>query len=134
MYWDRRTGGQPSEMQEGHANAGATRTGKVWMVPEGSTGGGFQTFVLVANAESVDSRLQVTFMTEGGTARTLEFNLPADSRITINLSDWVPGFFGVATLIQSETEVVERSMYWDMRTASSACEAMGGHCASGMDP
>jgi hypothetical protein len=78
---------------------------------------------------------QAWFMTPGGPLGPFGFALPANSRLSIRLNDWVPGEMGVSTLIRGDSDlVVERSMYWDSRAASQPCEMMGGHCASGLDP
>jgi parallel beta-helix repeat protein len=141
MYWNALETAVPCEMREGHANSGSIRAGNAWMVPEGSSGGGFDTFVLIANTEDRTASLRVTFMTGGGPVGPFDFNVPAGSRCTIRVSDWLPDQMEVSTLVESDTQVVvERSMYWDRRAASpdgeelQPYEMMGGHCASGLDP
>ena len=142
MYWDKRETAEPSSMKDGHSTVGEMGAAKTWMVPEGSTGGGFDTFVLLANTESTDATAAVTFMTEGGPQAPFNITIPANSRYTLRVSEYLPDSFQVSTLITSNRDlVVERSMYWDNRQMSPdgnfpvrPFECIGGHSANGLDP
>jgi len=104
------------------------------MVPEGSTGGGFDSWVLVSNPAESDVRATVTFMTGAGSRGTFDVVIKAESRYTIHVNDYVPGEFGVSTRVQADgVVVVERAMYWDRneRAGVQPYEMMGGHSASG---
>ncbi len=137
MYWDKRVTSDVASMQEGHSATGVLRTGTLWTVPEGSTGGGFDSWVLIANPTAVDTPVTVTFMTATGPTAPVEIVVPANSRYTIRVSDYVPDNFYVATTVETEGQiVVERAMYWDRRVAAGIqpYEMMGGHSAVGVDP
>lgn len=142
MYWDKRVTREPWAMKEGHSCIGEVGTGKTWVVPEGSTGGGFDTFVLITNTENGEAAVSVTFMTETGPKAPVALTIPANSRYTLRISDHLPGSFQVSTMISGSKElVVESSMYWDMRATSSEgnfparpYECIGGSSANGLDP
>ena len=142
MYWDNRETTEPSSMKDGHSCVGETAAASTWMVPEGSTGGGFDTFVLIANTEDTEATAAVTFMTEAGPQAPFNITIPATSRYTLRVSDYLPDSFQVSTLIRGNRElVVERSMYWDNRVMSPdgnfparPFECIGGHSANGLDP
>ena len=142
MYWDSRETTDASSMKDGHSCIGDMGTGKTWMVAEGSTGGGFDTFVLITNTEDTEATAAVTFMTEAGPQVPLDITMPANSRYTLRINEYLPDTFQVSTLIESDRNlVVERSMYWDNRVISSEgsfparpFECIGGHSANGLDP
>ncbi len=135
MYWDMRAASSAFEAVEGHSNAGSARSGTVWLVPEGSSGGGFETFILIANNGEEEADAVLTFLTDSEAVGPFDLKVPPRSRMTVRLSDHAPNAFAASALVQASAPVVvERSMYWDMRAAASACEAMGGHSALGLDP
>ncbi|MFH1151051.1 MAG: DUF5719 family protein, partial [Actinomycetota bacterium] len=118
MYWDKRIASDVPHMMEGHSAAGVTRAGTKWTVPEGSTGGGFDSWVLIENPTSQDTPASVTFMTASGPREPVQIDVPANSRYTIRVSDFVPDDFHVSTLVETDGQlVVERAMYWDRRVA-----------------
>ena len=141
-YWDKRFAAQPYEMRDGTSTVGLTRSGSTWLTPEGSTGVGFDTFVLITNTEDEPVDAVVVFLTQQGIARQEPITIPAVSRYTVRLSDYVPDQFQVSTVVLGEGHlVVERSMYWDKREMSPSgepeirpYEMMGGHSSSGVDP
>ena len=121
---------------------GEVSTGTTWMVAEGSTGGGFDTFVLITNTEDTEADITVTFMTEAGPQVPFNVTIPANSRYTLRINEYLPDTFQVSTLVESDNAlVVERSMYWDNREISAEgnfparpYECIGGHSANGLDP
>ncbi len=142
MYWDKREATEPSSMKDGHSCIGEVSTAKTWMVSEGSTGGGFSTFVLITNTDNTEATAVITFMTANGPQTPFNITIGANSRYTLRISDYLPDEFQVSTLIESDRElVVERSMYWDNRVMSPdgdfqarPFECIGGHSANGLDP
>jgi hypothetical protein len=110
------------------------------MVPEGSTGAGFDTFVLITNTGDRAAAVSLVFMTSEGATEPSMVTVPASSRYTVRLSDYLPETWGISTLVTSSNElVVERAMYWDSRESSPTgepeirpYEMMGGHSASGV--
>ena len=104
-----------------HASIGAPDSGVDWYLAEGSTGGGMETFVLIQNPEIVDAVVDVTFQTGSGPvvpAALQGLVIPAGSRFTINVGDYVPDEFDVSThVVAIGGEVVcERAMYGGGRT------------------
>jgi len=137
MYWDKRVTSSVPLMSEGHSATGCTACGSKWMVPEGSTGGGFDYWVLVSNPKETDTEATVTFMTASGPRKPFKIKIPATARYTLRVSDYVPDDFHVSTLVETEGKiVVERAMYWDKRVRAGIqpYEMMGGHSTTGVDP
>ncbi len=137
MYWDKRVAQGAVNMQEGHSATGVIHCGTLWTVPEGSTGGGFDSWVLIANPFPTQTRAEVVFMTESGPTAPVSIVIPGNSRYTIRVSDYVSDDFHISTTVEAEGPiVVERAMYWDKRVAAGIqpCEMMGGHSSVGIDP
>jgi hypothetical protein len=137
MYWDKRVASDVPHMLEGHSTTAVTRTGTKWTVPEGSTGEGFDTWILIANPTSSGTTANVTFMTASGPKAPIVINVPANTRYTLRISDYVPNDFHVSTLVETDGQlVVERAMYWDKRVfpGIQPYEMMGGHSTTGLDP
>jgi len=91
-----------------------------WYLAEGSTDGGMETFVLVQNPTDAEVHVNVKFQTDTGEVAPDELQgigIPADSRVTFKVNDWVTNF-NVSTLVEPiDGEVIcERSMYGDNRT------------------
>jgi Tol biopolymer transport system component len=137
MYWDKRAASVPYRMRDGHSTVGVNITSREWLVPEGSTGGGFESFILIANTQDSRADVWLTFMTDEGANDPVKVSVPADSRYTVRISDYLPDTWGVSALVSSGNDlVVERSMYWDNRESSPGgepeirpYEMMGGHSA-----
>ena len=137
MYWDKREVQQTYEMRDGHSSTGVSSLGATWMIAEGSTGTGFDTWILLSNPGDSEADTAVTFMNAEGPLAPINMKIPPRSRSTIRINDYVPDDFHVSTLIESNVPLVaERSMYWDKREASGIqpYEMMGGHSALGLDP
>lgn len=136
-YWDKRTAVTACAMRDGHSTVGAIEASDTWMVPEGSTGGGFDSYVLIANPSSETANINVTFMTGEGACDPIPIEVLPGSRYTIRVNDYLPDEFHVSTLLASDRGiVVERALYWDRRESPDigASEMMGGNSANGMDP
>ncbi len=104
----------------GHDSIGAAAPADTWYLAEGSTGDGFETWVLVQNPSQTPVTVDLTLMTEAGpqnpTALT-GVTIPANSRQSFNLADYVTTY-EVSTLVASKGGgvVCERSMYGKDRT------------------
>jgi hypothetical protein len=105
---------------EGHLAAGATATSLRWGLAAGLVAPGTETYVLIANTSATAGSATVTALPAvGGSAATLTVALPANSRVTVPMSQVVgppsgPGtWFG--TLVESDGPpiVVERAIYSD---------------------
>jgi hypothetical protein len=96
----------------GHASIGATSAGKAWYLAEGSTGDGFETWVLVQNPEDAPARFSITYMTAQGPVAGPEGTIEPQTRRTFNAADTVPGRWDVSTRVTADAPVVaERAMY-----------------------
>jgi|GEM_PF-711406 len=90
--------------------------GAVWYLAEGSTGPGFETWVLVQNPGDRPARVQLTYMTASGKVDGPALTLAPFTRKTFNVADTVPGQFEVSTKVTADRPVVaERAMYGNGR-------------------
>ncbi|MFH1149170.1 MAG: DUF5719 family protein [Actinomycetota bacterium] len=108
MYWNGRAGG--------HDSGGVTSASKTWYLAEGSTGGTFETWLLLQNPGSVEAHAQVTYMTDAGPVTGPLVTLPPGTRRTVNIADTVPAAWSVSTEVNADQPVIaERAVYWDGR-------------------
>ncbi|MFH1151380.1 MAG: hypothetical protein V1748_12995, partial [Actinomycetota bacterium] len=85
-----------------------------WYLPEGYTGGNFDTYILVQNPNEWDAEATVRFLTEQGASDPLELELEGNSRTTVTV-DEQPGLenANVSTIVEATSGVVvERAMYF----------------------
>ncbi len=116
--------------QGGHDSIGVVSPSQHWFLAEGYTGGQFDTWVLVQNANDASARVKLDFQLPSGfSAPSAEFNLPAHTRQSFHLDD----FDGLAdtdvsTTVTSDVPVVaERAMYFDYQGKTD------GHDSAGAD-
>jgi hypothetical protein len=87
-------------------------TFQAFLTLEGSTGPGFQTWLLVQNPQSSDAHVTLTFMTEAGELAGPALVVGAHRRATVDLATCVPGRWSVSTEVRSDRPVSgERSLY-----------------------
>lgn len=91
-----------------------------WYLPAGSTGKNnldFETYLLVANPNPEEARVEFRFLGEDGPIDWFEENIAGQSRYTVKLSDRVgEGREAVSTVVISRNLVpivCERAMYWN---------------------
>ena len=114
VYWDGRRGG--------HDSTGVTSTANVWYLAEGSTGGDFETWVLIQNPGEREARVQITYQGSEGSIPGPELVVPAGSRKSINVADTCPGWWDVSTKVMADAPVIaERAMYWSGRADGHDC-------------
>jgi hypothetical protein len=96
----------------GTASIGATSPSSSWYLAEGCTGEGFATWILLQNPQAAPQDYDMVFMTAtAGQVQGPQGQIPAYSRISVNVADWVRAW-DVSTLVTSSGGVVaERSMY-----------------------
>ena len=100
-----------------HDSIGVTAPAKTWYLAEGSTGAGFETWVLVQNPNSEPAEVTLTYMTPAGEVQGPTETLPANSRKTFNVADKVPGVYEVSTKVEGKKPVIaERAVYGNGRT------------------
>ena len=104
----------------GHDSIGATTPSLNWYLAEGSTGTGFETWVLVQNPNPAATSVTLTYMLSSGAVRTRNVSIPANSRKSYNVADTVPGEWSVSTKVHSNNSarpvIAERAMYGGSRT------------------
>jgi Peptidase_C39 like family/Family of unknown function (DUF5719) len=106
------SGPQPTSRTWGHDSVGVPAGSTNWYLAEGSTNGGFETWVLVQNPGGSDAHVQLTYMTPSGPVAGPTATLPANSRKTFFVADRVPGQWSVSTKVASDVPVIaERAMY-----------------------
>jgi hypothetical protein len=111
----------------GTDSRGMTSALNNWYLAEGSTGPGFVTYILVTNPQAAAATVDITFMSDDSTSGVPTFNLPAQSRATLNVADYMPDEWGVSTRLHSSVGVVvERSMYAVDRTWGHNSIGVGG--------
>ena len=103
--------------QWAHNSIGVIKPSSSWYLAEGSTGPGMETWVLVQNPNRTAVDVKLSFMTDKGPRAGPEVIMPAVSRRTFNLANYVNGYWGVSTRVLADQPVVaERSMYNSART------------------
>lgn len=118
MYWNNR--------QAGTCASGLTRTGTEWYLAEGCTGPGYETWVLLQNPGEGETTVGLTFMDESGTTEGPELSLGGGARMSVRLSDYMPGNWAVSTRVASDDPIaVERAMYWS--------DNAGGHAETAVE-
>ena len=86
-----------------------------WYFAEGCTDYGFETWVLIQNPVSEATVAHVTFMDDKGETKICAYDLPGDSRITVNAAAEVPGA-NISVEVRAGHDVIcERAMYWNGR-------------------
>jgi len=102
--------------QWAHDSIGATQGATGWCLPEGSTGPGFETWVLVQNPGEKPAKASLTYMTDRGEVKGPVLDLEPGTRRTVRVADTVPGNWSVSTTVESDEPVIaERSMYGNSR-------------------
>ncbi len=113
----------------GTDSIGAFNTGYTWMLAEGCTGGGFETWVLVQNPNATPVTVGLTFMTSTGPKTGPQgVSIPAYSRKSFNVGGFVYDW-NVSTKVASTggAVVCERAMYGNGRQwAHDSVGCMGG--------
>jgi IPT/TIG domain len=100
-----------------HDSIGATTPAATWYMAEGCTAGDFETWVLVQNPGSTPANIDMVFQTDSGQVQGPREQIPARTRKTYNLRDYVNSY-NVSTLVTATSGqvVCERAMYGNGRT------------------
>jgi len=118
MYWNDRTAGTCA--------VGINQPGTEWYLAEGSTGGPFETWVLVQNPGDEAAKVNLTYMNESGPKTGPVLNLPAHARTSVNVATTLPDDWQVSTAMTSDKPIVAaRAVYWSNR--------VGGHAETAVD-
>lgn len=117
MYWDGRRGG--------HVSTGTELPSVKWHLAEGSTGWGFDEYVLIENPGNTGASVTLTYMTPHGAEPQAPFPVPANTRATVHVNAALGGE-DVSVEVASDVGVVaERSMYWDRGTGKAGHNQIG---------
>ena len=117
MYWGDCIGG--------HSSIAVTNPETTWYLAEGSTAGGFETWILVQNPGDATANVSITYMTDAGQVAGPETPLAPKTRESVKVSDAVRNTFDVSTVVSSDQPVIaERSVYWN--------DNIGGHNSIGV--
>jgi hypothetical protein len=114
MYWDNGTG--PAF----HASIGLAAPQSVFLLPDGQTSGGFETWTLVENPNSQPAEVVIHYLPQGG-GKTVTFTdtIPAGSRRSYSMADKVPSGRASIMVASDRNVIVERAMYRDDRGAGT---------------
>jgi len=105
-----------SDRKWAHDSIGTTAPSQTWFLAEGSTGIGFETWVLVQNPNAEPAKVNVTYITPSGVIPGPSETLPANSRKNFEVFSTVKHVDEVSTIITSNKPVVaERAMYGDAK-------------------
>jgi hypothetical protein len=101
----------------GHNSAGVTAPATSWFLAEGSTGGFFSMYILLANPRQQAAAVRATYMLDSGAPIVKNYTLGANSRQTINVAfeDARLADASVSVKIESTNGapiIVERTMWW----------------------
>ena len=121
MYFDYK------DKQDGHCTEAITETSQTLYLAEGYTGRDFDTWILLANPNTVPAEVEVSYLVQGGQNVTDKRTIPPQSRLTINAAEKVPDkSFGITlTSLNGVGIVAERAMYFDYHG-----EIDGGHVSA----
>ncbi|MHB8895678.1 MAG: hypothetical protein ACYC99_10960 [Candidatus Geothermincolia bacterium] len=122
MYWDNGSG------QAFHASIGLASPHYFFMLPDGQTSAGFETWTLVENPNPVAVKIGIVYLPQGGGASVFySSEIAANSRRSFNMADKVAS--GRASILVFSMDarpiMVERSMYMNNRGAGT--DTIGGY-------
>lgn len=91
------------------SNAGAN-----WLLAEGATWPGFDEWILLQNPNSTNSTVRLGFLTPAGEAASPTVTVPAYSRVTVHVNEYVPNadVSTAVTVMDGATICAERAMYF----------------------
>jgi len=101
----------------GHEGAAVAAPATSWFFAEGATGSFFDLFLLLANAETTDATVQISYLLPIGSPIVKTYTVPAQSRVTINVDFEDPALKDtpVSSIVESKNGVpiiAERAMWW----------------------
>jgi len=104
-----------------HGSTGVTQPGTQWYLAEGFTGGGADTWVLLANPGNSTTQATVRFMQESGVVTTRSYSIAPHTRLNIWANQIVPNAAFATQVTATLPIVAERAMYF------GPSNARGGH-------
>lgn len=122
MYWNTASG------EACHGSIGTNSPHCLYYLPDGETRNGHETWTLVQNPDNKPVSVEISYLTPSGkNNRSFTQSIPANSRMTFDMSEKVPN--GRAAVLVRSLEagrgiVVERAIYWNQRGAGT--DTVGG--------
>ncbi len=122
VYWDNGTG------QAFHASIGLDSPHMAFMLPDGQSSNGWETWTLVANPNPGAVRVRITYLPQGGgKGVTFTDEIPKESRRSYSMGDKLPS--GRASILVESLDgarpiLVERAMYVNDKGAGT--DTIGG--------
>jgi len=125
---------------DGHNTIGACQKQDYWLLAEGYTAGGFDTWVLLMNPNAEPVRVKAQYMKPEGDPVTREYEVLGKSRMTIKVDDieglestevstklWAEAWAAGGRRADCEFGIIaERAMYFEYNGI------IGGHCSLGV--
>ena len=116
----------------GGVGTGATGTGKTFYFAEGCTRPGYETWLCIQNASAKDAEVTVTYMLGNGQNFDQPVVVPAQSRGTVSVNDYIRGvtdpYQDVSTKVVSTNGasiIVERPMYFNANNINGGHDVVG---------
>ncbi|PKQ28728.1 MAG: hypothetical protein CVT63_01380 [Candidatus Anoxymicrobium japonicum] len=114
--------------REGHDSIGATTLAMTWSLAEGATGYdvNYTTYILVQNPWNGPVDVSLYYQTPDGEINGPSFTMPANSRKTVRVNDYIPPNTDVSTCVYSRSYIIaERAMYWNNGTGEACHDSIG---------
>lgn len=97
--------------EEGHSSIGVNEPSTTWLLPEGSSQWGFETWLLIQNPQGAAAPCTVTYMLDSGTPVVRNHTVPAHSRMSFGMASEI-GQDDASIEVSSPVPVIaERAMY-----------------------
>lgn len=110
MYWDNGTG------EACHDSIGLARPYPKFYFADGQSSGGWETWTLVQNPNSVGVKVRITYLLAGGGTKKVEDDVPANSRKTYAMKEVLDGRAGmIVECLSGKSIMSERAMYFNNR-------------------
>ncbi|MBU1670746.1 MAG: IPT/TIG domain-containing protein [Actinobacteria bacterium] len=109
----------------GHDSIGTTEPNTEYYLAEGTTGWGFTTYVLIQNPNDAPTDVVVIYNTTSGPVNGPAMTMPANSRQTIRVNDYMPDTDFSTSVFGTAPIIAERAMYWDNGTGEAGHDSIG---------
>lgn len=96
----------------GHGSIASSELAKSWYLADGTTGDGYDSWVLALNPNQTTANIKVTYMLEDGSTTASYYAIPPGSRFSIYVNDVIPAARFGARVESDQPIVVERSTYF----------------------
>lgn len=125
MYW-----GGAARREGAHATTGVPAASRFWFLAEGTTGFGFDEYVLLQNPNAVTATAFIIYDLAGGPVSRAPLRLPPRSRTTLKVNDEVASQDVSTRIVSDQPVIAERAMYFG-GPPGPATSRNGGHDTHG---